>query len=61
MSTGKNAGTTTRRGTRTFDVADYLDSPEAMAAYLDAWLSEAPDDVTGHIPSTGRHCPAPRA
>ncbi|WP_302174695.1 addiction module antidote protein [uncultured Hydrogenophaga sp.] len=47
MSTGKNAGTTTRRGTRTFDVADYLDSPEAMAAYLDAWLSEAPDDVTG--------------
>ena len=30
-----------------FDVAEYLDSPEAMAAYLDAWLTDAPDDVAG--------------
>lgn len=47
MSTRKMAGNTTHRNTRIFDVADYLDSPEAMAAYLDAWLSEAPDDVAG--------------
>ena len=30
-----------------FDVAEYLDSPEDMAAYLDAWLTDAPDDVAG--------------
>ena len=29
------------------DVAEQLRSPEEMAAYLDAWLSEAPDDVAG--------------
>ena len=30
-----------------YDVADQLRTPEEMAAYLDAWLSEAPDDVSG--------------
>lgn len=30
-----------------YDVAEQLRSPEEMAAYLDAWLSEAPDDVAG--------------
>jgi len=29
------------------DVADHLRTPEEMAAYLDAWLEEAPDDATG--------------
>ena len=30
-----------------FDVADHLRSPEEMAAYLDAWLLEAPEDSAG--------------
>lgn len=30
-----------------YDVAEQLRSPEEMAAYLDAWLSDAPDDVAG--------------
>ena len=33
--------------TAPFDVADYLRTPEDMAAYLDAWLDEAPDDAAG--------------
>ncbi len=28
-----------------YDVAEHLRTPEEMAAYLDAWLEEAPDDV----------------
>ena len=31
----------------TFDVAEHLRTPEEMAAYLDAWLDEAPEDVAG--------------
>lgn len=30
-----------------YDVAEHLRTPEEMAAYLDAWLDEAPDDVAG--------------
>ena len=30
-----------------YDVADHLRSHEEMAAYLDAWLDEFPDDVSG--------------
>jgi probable addiction module antidote protein len=30
-----------------YDVAWHLRSPEEMAAYLDAWLEEAPEDVAG--------------
>ena len=30
-----------------YDVAEQLRTPEEMAAYLDAWLSEAPDDTAG--------------
>jgi probable addiction module antidote protein len=33
--------------TSPYDVAEQLRSPEEMAAYLDAWLSEAPDDAAG--------------
>jgi len=29
----------------TFDVADRLRTPAEMAAYLDAWRQEAPDDA----------------
>ncbi len=30
-----------------YDVAEYLQTPEAMAAYLDAWLEESPEDAAG--------------
>lgn len=30
-----------------YDVAEQLRTPEEMAAYLDAWLEEAPDDAVG--------------
>ena len=30
-----------------YDVVEHLRTPEEMAAYLDAWLEEAPDDVGG--------------
>jgi probable addiction module antidote protein len=30
-----------------YDVAEHLRTPEEMAAYLDAWLDDAPDDVSG--------------
>jgi probable addiction module antidote protein len=33
--------------TSDYDVAEHLRSPEEMAAYLDAWLEEAPDDISG--------------
>ena len=38
-----------RKKTKTtpYDVAEYLRTPEDMAAYLDAWLVEAPEDAAG--------------
>ncbi len=30
-----------------YDVAQQLRTPEEMAAYLDAWLAEAPEDASG--------------
>jgi probable addiction module antidote protein len=30
-----------------YDVTEYLQTPQDMAAYLDAWLAEAPDDAAG--------------
>jgi probable addiction module antidote protein len=30
-----------------YDVAEQLRTPEEMAAYLDAWFAEAPDDAAG--------------
>lgn len=33
--------------TTPYDVAEHLRTPEEMAAYLDAWLEEAPDDAAG--------------
>ena len=45
------AKTTTKsiRRTKTiaYDVAEQLRTPEEMAAYLDAWFEEAPDDAAG--------------
>jgi probable addiction module antidote protein len=41
--------TKTAGKTRTvpYDVTAQLRTPEEMAAYLDAWLTEAPDDASG--------------
>ena len=39
--------TETATKTRAYDVAEQLRTPEEMAAYLDAWLMEAPDDIGG--------------
>ena len=38
-----------RKKTKTipYDIAAQLRTPEEMAAYLDAWLEEAPNDATG--------------
>ena len=33
--------------TMPYDVAEQLRTPAEMAAYLDAWLAEAPDDAVG--------------
>ena len=43
------ARTTAKAKTKTlaYDVAAQLRTPEEMAAYLDAWLAEAPDDSAG--------------
>jgi len=41
------ASATPRTKTVAYDVAEQLRTPEEMAAYLDAWLEEAPDDVAG--------------
>jgi probable addiction module antidote protein len=30
-----------------YDVAEQLRTPEEMVAYLDAWLTDAPDDAAG--------------
>ena len=30
-----------------YDISEQLRTPEEMAAYLDAWFVEAPDDATG--------------
>jgi len=30
-----------------YDVSEHLRTPEEMAAYLDAWLEEAPEDAGG--------------
>ena len=36
-----------RTKTIAYDVAKQLRTPEEMAAYLDAWFEEAPDDAAG--------------
>jgi probable addiction module antidote protein len=39
--------------TTPYDVAEHLRTPEEMAAYLDAWLEEAPDDAAGIAKALG--------
>ena len=36
-----------------YDVAEHLRTPEEMAAYLDAWLDEAPEDTAGIASALG--------
>lgn len=36
-----------RTKTTSYDVAEHLRTPDEMAAYLDAWLEDAPDDPSG--------------
>ena len=45
----KSKGIRSKRKTKTvpYDVAEQLRTPEEMAAYLDAWFEEAPDDAAG--------------
>ena len=38
---------TTRTKTIPYDVAAQLRTPKELAAYLDAWLADAPDDAAG--------------
>jgi len=42
-----SAKQTEKTRTVPYDVAQQLRTPEEMAAYLDAWLTEAPEDVSG--------------
>ncbi len=48
----KSEGASSTRTTR-YDVAEHLRSPEEMAAYLDAWFEEAPDDAAGITKALG--------
>lgn len=43
----------TKTKTTPYDVAEHLRTPEEMAAYLDAWLEEAPDDAAGIAKALG--------
>lgn len=38
---------TAQTKTVAYDVSEQLRTPEEMAAYLDAWLEEAPEDAAG--------------
>ncbi|MCC7350782.1 MAG: putative addiction module antidote protein [Phycisphaerales bacterium] len=46
-SSSKPRRKTVRPLTTPYDVAEHLRTPKEMAAYLDAWLSEAPEDASG--------------
>jgi probable addiction module antidote protein len=49
------AAVKTKRKVRTvrYDVAEQLRDPREMAAYLDAWLQDAPDDAGGIVRALG--------
>jgi probable addiction module antidote protein len=47
------ASKTTKTRTTPYDVAEHLRTPKEMAAYLDAWLDEAPDDAAGIAKALG--------
>lgn len=39
--------------TSKYDVAEHLRTPEEMAAYLDAWLEDAPEDASAIAKALG--------
>lgn len=43
----KAKGKSVKTRTSKYDVADHLRTPAEMAAYLNAWLTDAPDDAAG--------------
>ena len=43
----KTSKPTAKTKTVPYDVAEQLRTPDERAAYLDAWLNEAPDDAAG--------------
>jgi len=47
------ASKSTRTRATPYNVAEHLSTPEEMAAYLDAWLEEAPDDAAGIAKALG--------
>ena len=47
------SSTSSKTQTTQYDVAEHLRTPEEMAAYLDAWLEEAPDDASGIAKALG--------
>jgi probable addiction module antidote protein len=47
VTTKSKASTKRRTATVAYDVAEQLRTPEEVAAYLDAWLEEAPEDGAG--------------
>jgi probable addiction module antidote protein len=49
VETTKMAGTSGKTKTVPYDVAEQLRTPEEIAAYLNAWLEEAPDDTAGFV------------
>jgi probable addiction module antidote protein len=49
----RSASKTAKTKTTPYDVAEHLRTPEEMAAYLDAWLEEAPDDAAGIAKALG--------
>lgn len=51
--TAVTTATAVKTKTTPYDVAEYLRTPEEMAAYLDAWLEEAPDDAAGIAKALG--------
>ena len=53
MPTPTSKSTGQKLKTSPYDVAEHLRTPEEMAAYLDAWLEEAPDDVSGIARAAG--------
>ena len=49
----KGAKSPLKTKTSVYYVAEHLRTPEEMAAYLDAWLEEAPDDAAGIAKALG--------
>ncbi len=47
MTKAKAVATPVKLMTAPYDVTEHLLTPEDMAAYLDAWFKEAPNDAAG--------------